>query len=58
MQDGAIVHLTEDGMQKCEVLDDHMIMHAHTSNISKREDVFFHVTNYFGISGALLFIGA
>ena len=26
MQDGAIVHLTEDGMRKCEVPDDHMII--------------------------------
>ena len=30
MQDGAIVHHTEDGMQKHKVLDDHMIMCVHT----------------------------
>ena len=30
MQDGAIVHLTEDGMQKHKVPDDHVTMHMHT----------------------------
>ena len=30
MQDGAIVHLTENGMQKCKVPDDHVIMCVHT----------------------------
>ena len=31
MQDGAIVHLTEDGMQKLEVPDDHVVMCMHVS---------------------------
>ena len=56
MQDGAIVHLTEDGMQKCEVPDDHMIMRVHTPTF-QREKICFFVTNYFGISGVLFFIG-
>ena len=41
MQDGAIVHLTEDGMQKREVPDDHSDYVCAHSNLSKREDVFF-----------------
>ena len=31
MQDGAIVHLTEDGAQKLEVPDDHVVMRVHAS---------------------------
>ena len=40
MQDGAIVHLTEDGMQKHEVPDDHVVMHAHTSTFQRRWTCF------------------
>ena len=56
MRDGAIVHLTEDGTQKCEVPDDHVIMHVHTPTFQREKTCFF-VTNYFGISGALFFVG-
>ena len=30
MQDGAIVHLIKDGMQKRKVPDDHMMLHMHS----------------------------
>ena len=39
MQDGATVHLTEDGTRKIEVPDDHMVMHVHVSSFRKK-DVF------------------
>ena len=41
MQDGAIVHLTEDGMQKPEVPDDHVVMHMHASTFQRRWTCFF-----------------
>ena len=41
MQDGAIVHLTEDGVQKLKVPDDHMVMVHAYFNISKEVDMFF-----------------
>ena len=56
MRDGAIVHLTEDGMQKLEVPDDHVVMHMHTSTFQRRWMCFFCERN-FGILGAFFFIG-
>ena len=40
MQDGAIVHLTEDGTQKLKVPDDHMVMHMHASTFQRRWTCF------------------
>ena len=57
MQDGAIVHLTEDGTQKLEVPDDHMMMCMHTPTFQRRW-MCFCATENFGISGAFFFIGA
>ena len=41
MQDGAIVHLTEDGMQKHKVPDDHMMPCTHTSTFQRRWTYFW-----------------
>ena len=46
MQDGAIVHLTEDGMQKLEVPDDHVVMHVHTSSFERGGCVFWSKRNF------------
>ena len=35
MQDGAIVHPTEDGMQNHEVPEDHLMMHTHDSTYQR-----------------------
>ena len=40
MQEGAIVHLTEDGMPKLKVPDDHMVMSVHASSFEKEGYVF------------------
>ena len=41
MQDGAIVHLTEDGARKLEVPDDHMVMCMHALSFEREGHVFF-----------------
>ena len=41
MWDGAIVHLTEDGMWKLQVPNDHMVMHMHASSFEEDRHVFF-----------------
>ena len=53
MWDGAIVHLTEDGMQKLKVPDDHVVMHMYASNISKEVDMFFMWKKFWNIRGIL-----
>ena len=35
MQDGAIVHLTEDGAWELKVLDDHVMMRVHASTFQR-----------------------
>ena len=46
MQDGAIIHLTEDGMQKLEVPDDHVMMHVHASTFQRRWMCFVQRENF------------
>ena len=41
MQDGAIVHLTEDGTWKHKVPDDHVIMCVHTPTFWREKTCFF-----------------
>ena len=41
MQDGAIVHLTKDGVRKHKVPDDHSDATCAHSRISRETDVFF-----------------
>ena len=54
MQDGAIVHLTEDGTLKLEVPDDHVVMHVHASSFEREGRVFFSKRN-FGYQGHYFF---
>ena len=55
MQDGAIVHLTEDGMQNdLKVPDDHMTVHVHTPGFWQNKTCFF-VQENFRIVGAFIF---
>ena len=53
MQDGAIVHLTEDGMQKLEVPDDHMVPCTHTSTFQRRWTCFLICKRFWNIRGVL-----
>ena len=46
MQDGAIVHLTEDGMQKHKVPDDHVMLHMHTPEFQRRRTFFLSRTKF------------
>ena len=51
MQDGAIVHLTEDGTWKRKVPDDHVILRAHTPEFWRRRMFFLSRSKIFEQEG-------
>ena len=53
-QDGAIVHLTEDGMQKHKVPDDHVMPHVRTLQDFEREGFFFLRSKILNSRGVIL----